>query len=325
MNQRQLEDILRVYEMTKSAKINDIVGKISRLFNRTFKDAAELVNYAKLINGRLDPATRRKVQELTDKLFGEINRMILLGVEDSGVVSAKLSRAIDMRVQKRIKALPLASYGKKSAGVLRKITTKKDYGETLSKRIWKQNKRTQAHINKVLVDAVKTGKSAKNTAKDMVLAQYKNKSGPGIYADPKKNAERLTRNVINRAYKESDHERWKSAWYIKGIEVKLSNRHPTYDICDLLATVYPKDFKFTGWHVNCLCVAVPILLTEKERDLYEDYTLGIRSQPPALQYVTDPPPEFGKWVSDNKSRMKAWKSGYPDWVTENKKYLKTKL
>ncbi|MDR3245057.1 MAG: hypothetical protein LBT50_01330, partial [Prevotellaceae bacterium] len=69
--------------------------------------------------------------------------------------------------------------------------------------------------------------------------------------------------------RKSVHERWKGLDFVVGIEVKLSNNHtlngvPFTDICDELKGKYPKSFKFVGWHPQCRCSALSILMTEEE-------------------------------------------------------------
>ncbi|MBQ9417880.1 MAG: hypothetical protein IJU19_04785, partial [Bacteroidales bacterium] len=58
---------------------------------------------------------------------------------------------------------------------------------------------------------------------------------------------------------------------VLGIEIHTtSNPAHQEDICDLLAGRYPKDFKWTGWHPNCMCYEVPILATPEEVNAMAD-------------------------------------------------------
>ena len=44
--------------------------------------------------------------------------------------------------------------------------------------------------------------------------------------------------------------------FVEGIEINTSHtNHPVADICDELKGVYPKEFKWTGWHPMCRCNA----------------------------------------------------------------------
>jgi hypothetical protein len=78
--------------------------------------------------------------------------------------------------------------------------------------------------------------------------------GSGQYRSSYRNALRLTRNEMNLAYRTADYERWKDMDFIGGFEVHLSNRHQIPDICDQAVGRYPKNFKFVGWHCQCLCM-----------------------------------------------------------------------
>ncbi|MDR2139829.1 MAG: hypothetical protein LBP50_09815, partial [Tannerella sp.] len=86
--------------------------------------------------------------------------------------------------------------------------------------------------------------------------------GRGVYRSSYKNAMRLARTEINMAYHEQAHERWRQLDFIAGFRVVLSNAHPVYDICDELQGEYPKDFKFTGWHPQCMCHTIALIKGE---------------------------------------------------------------
>lgn len=88
--------------------------------------------------------------------------------------------------------------------------------------------------------------------------------GRGVYRSSYKNALRLTATENNMAYRTADHLRWQQLDFVLGIEIKLSNNHPCDDICNELAGVYPKDFKFVGWHPFCRCFSVPKLATREQ-------------------------------------------------------------
>lgn len=90
--------------------------------------------------------------------------------------------------------------------------------------------------------------------------------GAGAYRSSYKNALRYTRTTINIAYRTADYDQYQSLPFVRGIEIRLSNNHPVADICDDLAGVYPKDFKWTGWHPNCRCYQIPVLAKPEEVD-----------------------------------------------------------
>lgn len=108
-----------------------------------------------------------------------------------------------------------------------------------------------------------------------------------------------------------------------GIEIKLSNNHPCTDICDDLKGIYPKDFKWTGWHPNCRCYHVPVLCSETDMDKMLDTILD-GGEPSAVEVegkVTDMPRRFTEWVKDNDERLKVAKSRgtLPYFIRDNNK------
>jgi hypothetical protein len=145
--------------------------------------------------------------------------------------------------------------------------------------------------------------------------------GQGVYRSSYKNARRLAATETNIAYRTSDHERWKDLDFIVGIEISLSNNHtclnskgkpePFFDICDELQGKYPKEFKFTGWHPHCRCIATPILKTKEERDA-DDERIKRGEEPiepnESENAVKELPDQFKTWMEDNAERIENAKS-----------------
>lgn len=146
--------------------------------------------------------------------------------------------------------------------------------------------------------------------------------GQGVYRSSYRNAQRLARTETNIAYREADFTRWQQLDFVVGVEIKLSNNHPVWDICDDLKGVYPKGFKWVGWHPNCRCYMVPVLAKEEELDQMLDKILN--GEDPG-SVVTDSPKElpdqFQTWVKDNEERYaKAEAKGtLPYFIRDNKK------
>lgn len=129
--------------------------------------------------------------------------------------------------------------------------------------------------------------------------------GRGVYRSSYRNAQRLARTETNIAYRTAEYDRWQDMPFVIGIEIKLSNNHPVPDICDDLKGIYPKTFKWTGWHPNCRCYQVPVLATHGELDKMLDNILDGRS-PDSVKCadeVTDIPKPFVSWARNNAERM----------------------
>lgn len=146
--------------------------------------------------------------------------------------------------------------------------------------------------------------------------------GQGVYRSSYRNAQRLARTETNIAYRDADFTRWQQLDFVVGVEIKLSNNHPVLDICDDLKGVYPKGFKWVGWHPNCRCYMVPVLAKEEELDQMLDKILN--GEDPGSVVTDSPkdlPDQFQTWVKENEERYaKAEAKGtLPYFIRDNKK------
>ena len=150
--------------------------------------------------------------------------------------------------------------------------------------------------------------------------------GQGVYRSSYRNAQRLARSETNIAYRSADYERWAQLDFVVGVEIKLSNNHPEPDICDQLKGIYPKDFKWTGWHPNCRCYMVPVLATDQELDDMVDRIFS-GEEPGNLSVessneVTEAPESFKKWLEDPKTQERMEKAEakgtLPYFIRDNK-------
>jgi hypothetical protein len=112
--------------------------------------------------------------------------------------------------------------------------------------------------------------------------------------------------------------------FVTGVQVQLSNAHPRYDICDPLAGKYPKDFKFVGWHPQCLCFATPVMMSDEEFEKVEDAILAGDPIPPPSSAVTDVPASFKKYMEANAERIAGWKNE-PYFIRDNKDIIRSSM
>ena len=123
-----------------------------------------------------------------------------------------------------------------------------------------------------------------------------------------KDAKRLAGNETNITYREAEQRRWKNATHhVLGYEIKLSNAHKVIDICDFVNGRYPLWFKWNGWHPNCLCYRVPILIP------YDDYINNVKRQregkkPIIKGVIKDVPNNFKIYMRGKYEQMSNWKS-----------------
>ena len=118
--------------------------------------------------------------------------------------------------------------------------------------------------------------------------------GQGIYRSAHANALRLARNEINQAYREADYLRWSQNPGIIAYRIQNSNRVAT--VCPICKqfnnVVFPKSHKFGGFHISCMCTAIPILVSDED---FERIVRGDRFVPKQ----PDMPKEYGEYANIN--------------------------
>lgn len=288
------------------------------------------------------------LNDLVEKVMGEMHASIYATVVNSIKDSWDLSNEknnilVDRRLagRKPSKAVAEILYDP-NKGALDAFIKRKEKGLNLSGRVWKTLDNYKTEMEGALGVGISEGQSAQKMASQMkqwlqnpddLFRRVRNAKGElklskraqeyhpgqGVYRSSYKNALRLTRTETNIAYRSADHERWGKLDFVKGIEIKLSNNHPVYDICDEVKGQYPKDFKFSGWHPQCRCFAVPVMMTDEEYEKYENALLD-GEEPPPVEGITEPPEGFQKYVDENKERIEGWKNE-PYWKRDNPNYF----
>lgn len=211
-------------------------------------------------------------------------------------------------------------------------------GIRLSERVWKlQETNFQPLIESYLADGVEAGKSASEISQEvrryldqpeklfrrvrskvdgklkLSKAAQKYHPGQGVYRSSYKNAVRVAREEINQAYRKADFNRWQNINSVIGIEVKLSEQHPTPDICNILAGFYPRDFHFPSWHPQCMCFATPIMMPKEQ---FKKYLAG---EDVKVKEVVETPQQFNEWAGNNEARIADMKNK-PLFIEYNQKY-----
>lgn len=153
------------------------------------------------------------------------------------------------------------------------------------------------------------------------------KVGRGVYRSSRMNALRVARTEINSAYHNARNERWANEPFVIGQYIHLSPQHDPEkdeDICDELQGYYPKDFKWSGWHPNCMCTSDPIMVYGEERKALirrlmngediSDYVSPNR--------VKDVPEQYRRYINTNSEKIvSAFKRDKLAWhLANNKSY-----
>lgn len=331
---RTLEQIIKDFEKRQDNLITKVMAQIMDLFDEKVTTIAFLYAQRKLIGNRFLPKdVRETIQRITNTVNARTKDIIINGIRLSFRNSDEKNNVIETQVAYNGRKIPpgrrtrtiAAAPGRK--GVITAVDEfikRKNQGLNLSDRVFKTSSTFKKAVNDTLIEGLKKGTSARELAKDLrknlrnnVFTEH---PGQGVYKSPQKNAMRLSRSEINLAYANADFERWQLIDSIIGIEVRLSNSHPKYDICDSMIGKYPKDFHFVKWHPQCLCIAVPILAPQDVRDQIMDYKLGLIDKPPAINYIKTLPKSATGWMQENAERVKGW-SNKPYWLTANKQKI----
>lgn len=248
---------------------------------------------------------------LTDYV-SQMNGLIYTGTSSEWKQSNLMQ---DLLARKVLKAYDFEKGGNKynryfqtNSDALMAFQKRVDYGMNLSQRLWNQAENLKRELECTISTAIDRGQSAvvlsKRLSKYLIdfpslKNDYSEKFGKAIDCrDCQYASMRLARSEINMAYREAERLRWQQFDFILGFEVKLSKSHPAPDICDDLKGKYPKDFKFVGWHPNCMCYVVPIVMTDNEY-----YWNGVSDR-----LVSDVPNKYKLWVRNNEDRITNWKS-----------------
>lgn len=276
------------------------------------------------------PEIEREVKLLLSQFVGELQTLIYSGTSSEWKSSNTFQDAVADKVLKyyrvQVHGDRFKHYYRDNNDQLKSFLQRKENGLNLSSKLWNQSKNYKESLEATISTAIEKGMSAVTLSKRLskylndwpsLQADYQEKYGKATNIhDCEYRSLRLARNEISMAYRSAEQARWRQFDFILGYKIKLSDSHPRYDICDDLAGDYPKDFKFRGWHPNCLCYTVPIVMSEDE------YWSENRENNPNM--VTAPPENFGKWVSENSERIDEarGRGTLPYWVMDNREFVK---
>lgn len=277
------------------------------------------------------PVLKKEMEALMQDLGSSLQANIEDGDQESWTLSnTKNDAMVDSIIGK--KHLPkkvVQAWKHPHLEALNAFIARKEAGMNLSRRVWNLTQQFKSEMELALELGMGEGKSAAALSRDIrkhlvepnkLFRRVRDKSGAlrlskaaaayhpgqGVYRSSYKNALRMTATENNIAYRTADHNRWQALPFVIGIEIHISNNHPTEDICDLFdGKRFPKDFKFTGWHPWCRCYAVSVLASQEEMDAY---TTAIMNGEDVSHWkftgqVEKMPKEFNKWMKDNQARI----------------------
>lgn len=292
------------------------------------------------------PALKKEMEALMQDLGSSLQANIEDGDQESWTLSnTKNDVMVDSIIGK--KHLPkkvVQAWKHPHLEALNAFIARKEAGMNLSSRVWNLTQQFKSEMELALELGMGEGKSAAALSRDVrkylvepnkLFRRVRDKSGAlrlsktaaafhpgrGVYRSSYKNALRMTATENNIAYRTADHNRWQALPFVLGIEIHISNNHPTEDICDIFdGKRFPKDFKFTGWHPWCRCYAVSVLASQEEMDAY---TTALMNGEDVSHWkfsgqVEKMPKEFTKWMKDNQQRI-ANATSMPYFIKDNYK------
>ena len=290
------------------------------------------------------PALKKEMEALMQDLGSSLQANIEDGDQESWTLSnTKNDAMVDSIIgKKKLPAKTVKAWKHPHLEALNAFIARKEAGMNLSRSVWNLTQQFKSEMELALELGMGEGKSAAALSRDVrkylvepnkLFRRVRDKSGAlrlskaaaayhpgqGVYRSSYKNALRMTATENNIAYRTADHNRWQALPFVIGIEIHISNNHPTEDICDLFdGKRFPKDFKFTGWHPWCRCYAVSVLASQEEMDAY---TTAIMNGEDVRHWkftgqVEKMPKEFNKWMKDNQQRIASAKN-MPYFIKDN--------
>lgn len=327
--------------------------EINDLYNDLINQITPLAATLTLPNGVFTlekvPVLNSMIDQLITKLNQQINVIVENGIDGAWALSNDKNDIIaDIRLDKSlIPANKQVTFYDPNLEALAQYKEREINGLGLSERVYNQSTVFKSELEAGIGLGISKGQSAQAMGADLkqylqnpdmlfrrvrdaegTLKLSKNAEafnpGQGVYRSSTKNIQRLTRTETNMAYRNADNERYQNMPFILGYEVKTSGSHPKIDICDDMAGEYPVDFVFIGWHPQCLCFSVAVLMNDEQFNQYQQ--LVITGQDTAANVariakrVTDIPDSASQWIEKNSDRVAGYKN-LPLWMQQNTSYL----
>lgn len=325
---------------------------VQTLFDRAAADVA--TNAAKINpNGVFSfddyPSAKKHLDKVVSQLVDNVQVTIERGSRKEWLFACKKNDAFLESIMdtSKVKKATLKKMQDRNLDALSTFQGRKVSGMELSQRVWKYVGDWKEHIECALDVGLGEGKSAAQLARDVkqdlrdpnrLFRRVRGKDGElhlskaakafhpgqGVYRSSVKNAQRLTRSEINMAYRESDFLRWQQLEFVVGFRIERSNHEPLCkcELCERLKGEYPKTFKFVGWHPQCMCKAIPILMDDETFNANElgELRAALRNDvyqsQQAKNVVVDVPDEMRKWMAENAEKQANWKNT-PYFVRDN--------
>jgi hypothetical protein len=342
MNTGEVSEIALKYRaqfLNKQKKWLDDWGQV---FDKVTGDFARLANdpTAKFSKAfKFSDRIEKKIVHIMDTFHKDGTKLTMEQISDAWGLAVSKNDAITRRFYDTLhtKLLPKPEYFLPNTDALNAFLSRTYDSQTLSDRVWKTAEQLRNEMEVHLGIGIMNGDSAavisrrvrqnlqnpdayfrrvrdKNGNLVASKAMIENKPGRGVYNSAYKNAMRMTRTETNQAFLLSDSLKWQQLDMVTGIKISISSQHRIVDICDTLQGNYPKDYVFTGWHPQCLCHVIPLLMKEES---FLDY---LRHQDelvvPKEQRILDTSKEYKEYLHNIIPQLPS----LPRWMEYNPRY-----
>lgn len=302
--------------------------KIYDFYNHFARRAAEIIFGHKGHMKRNHTVLREEIERLLKKFSSRFYFLLHLNIQNAqALAQRKMDSLLMKHPHRELTYQPVA---------LEKVKVR------LSERIWDLSKQNGRLIEWYVKYGFKEGTSASQISKDLreflkepdkLFRRVRDQRGQlelsktareyhpgrGVYRSSYKNALRLSRTEVNMAYRKAEHERWEALPFVLGIEIKRSkSRQEDSCLCDPLQGRYPKNFLFLGWHPQCLCQAIPLMLTREE---FIQYNKTGKIHP--SKYIQTISQKAQEYLDKYAGRIRSWKNT-PYFIKENFQYIEGK-
>lgn len=309
---------MNLYERQHIRDIAKYNQQISAAIEQALKDLAK--RYQTVKGKRFSRVIADRMKDLqaqikTDIETGVKNQWLLANEKTNKVIDGYLAAVkVSDSLQKSFRSPNLSA--------LNAFIDRRTAGLNLSDRVWKTVDGIQSSMEDLIAQGILEGKSAVVLSKELKKyisgkpIEYKGELVKGSNLEYQ--SLRLAATEINIAFRTSDYLQNSRLPFVTGVNVILSNSHPREDICDSMQGHYPKGFEFTGWHVNCICIA------EYETLGIDDFAKYIDTgEINKSEFTTNIPDRARKYLQKNGDKLLGYKNP-PYWMDNFTKELKLK-
>lgn len=328
-NQRKAYQELAKRLQEYSAKVIRIYESIALEASRIALTTSYSTDDEKPFRFKDYPKTKAGVDRMLKNFVSSMKTLIYNGISEewknSNLLQDLLANKVLAAYDAQVNGQKYKMYYRTNSEAEKAFRNRKDNGLGISDKLWNQSKELRNELEETISLAIRKGTSAITLSKrvskylqdfDKFQKDYKDLYGKASTShDCEYRSMRLAASEINIAYRTAEQKRWEQMDFVVGYKIKPSDtNHPKFDICDILAGDYPKDFVWSGWHPLCKDYKVAILMTEDE------FFSGAES---SVNEVKDVPEAFKQYIGTNayKIQVARKKGTEPYFIRDNKELI----